>query len=272
MAGSVSQHRVFCWSTPRSLSTAFMKCLSTIEGSVAWMEPYGTAEHFGPDGLLKPPDEVPPEVDYTHAWVKDKLEEDFQGRQAVIIKDLAYAVMGRLQYLPKGYRHSFLIRKPMKSFMSYYRLFKKMSGEEGDASLRGWLPQKGFSYGELAEMADYVEKDLGQQLVIIDADDILNHPATMLQKYCSALGLPFSESILSWEPGMPSNWIVPKSVREAEEEFHWMSTVLESRCFNKAHQTPSNEATEETPDIVKEMVAVAQPFYDKLYARRILPS
>lgn len=247
-----------------------MKCLGTTKGAVAWLEPFGTAEHFGPEGRLAPLEGVPVEPEYTHAWVKEKLEGDFDGQNLVFVKDLAYAVTDRFQFLPKGYRHSFLIRDPLKVFMSYYRVFKKSSVGDTDASLRGWLPQKGFGYGELAELAEYVEKDLGEQLVIVDADDILGCPEVMIEKYCHALNLPFSASILTWEPGMPSNWIVPESVQEAEEKYHWMTNSLSSQSFSKSIQKPVSQ--DEIPQVVKEMVEVSRPFYDKLYARRILPS
>lgn len=237
---------------------------------MAWMEPFSTAEHFGPEGRLAPPEEVPAEPDYKHAWIQEKLEGDFEGHSLVFVKDLAYAVSDRLQFLPTGYRHSFLIRHPLKSYMSYYRLFEKMFGEEGSAHLKGWLPRKGFGYGELADLADYIEQDLGQPLVIVDADDILRQPKVMVEKYCRALRLPFSDAILTWEPGIPKNWIVPKSVRKAEEDYHWMTTVLSSQSFNSSHQTTISQ--DEVPQVVQEMLEVALPFYDKLYAKRLLPS
>ena len=248
-----------------------MKCLGSAEGAVAWLEPYSTAEHFGPDGRLLPPEEIPEDPEYTHAWIKDKLEGDFDGFDVVFVKDMAYGVADKFEFLPKDYRHSFLIRHPLKAFMSYYRLLRKtMSEEEADASLRGWLPKQGFGYGELAELADYVEKELGESPVIVDADDVLAQPEATLRKYCRTLGLPFSKSLLSWEPGMPRNWIFPKVLWEAEKSYNWFTTVLGSRGFKKGLSQPISP--EEVPPVVQELLEVSQPFYDKLHARRILPS
>ncbi|XP_022084420.1 branched-chain-amino-acid aminotransferase-like protein 2 [Acanthaster planci] len=264
------QHRIFCWSTSRCLSTVFMKCLSMTEGALAWLEPFSTAEHYGPQGRLLPPGVVPKEPDYKHAWVKQKLEGDFEGHSLVFVKDLAYAVTERLQFLPNGYRHSFLIRHPLKSFMSFYRLLKKTFGES-EVDFQGWLPQKGFGYGELAELADYVERDLRQPLVIVDADDIQRQPKVMVEKYCRALGLPFSESILTWEPGIPKNWILRKAITEAGDYSPFIATMVNSHSFIRSScQTTISQ--EEVPQVVKEMVEVALPFYEKLHARRLLPS
>ena len=51
MGDEVKQARVILWGVPRSISTSFLKCLTFVEDSVCWHEPYLYAQFAGTDGL-----------------------------------------------------------------------------------------------------------------------------------------------------------------------------------------------------------------------------
>ena len=50
MADSTKQSRVILWGVPRCVSTSFLKCLTFVEDSVVWHEPYLYANMAGTDG------------------------------------------------------------------------------------------------------------------------------------------------------------------------------------------------------------------------------
>lgn len=91
---------------------------------------------------------------------------------------MAYYLGGRLQhadYIPEGYRHTFLIRNPQKSVYSLYKmsLNKELTGwDHFDAS------EVGFK--ELVQVYNLVTEELGQQAIIVDADDLLKYPGNFL--------------------------------------------------------------------------------------------
>jgi hypothetical protein len=56
-------------------------------------------------------------------------------------------------------------------------------------------------YVELRLLFDYlVETGLVDKgdVVVVDADDLLDHPKEIIQKYCEKVGLDFKESMLNW--------------------------------------------------------------------------
>ena len=70
------------------------------------------AEHFGPEARLRSYQEVPLAPEYTVTYVKDQLESENTKDRNVFVKDEAYAVHGQYHVIPKGYKHTFLTRKP----------------------------------------------------------------------------------------------------------------------------------------------------------------
>ena len=47
----------------------------------------------------------------------------------------------------------------------------------------------------------------GTRTVVVDADDLLADPPAVMRAYCDAVGLPFSPSMLSWNPGPVDAWL-----------------------------------------------------------------
>ncbi|KAJ8030643.1 hypothetical protein HOLleu_27111 [Holothuria leucospilota] len=45
----------------------------------------------------------------------------------------------------------------------------------------------------------YVKNNIEPHPVVIDADDLQNHPQQILRKYCEAVGIPFKIRYLSWD-------------------------------------------------------------------------
>jgi hypothetical protein len=122
--------------------------------------------------------------------------------------------------LLKQFHFTFLIRHPRSSIPSYYRCtippLDKMTGFE-------YFDPKEAGYAELRALFDYL-RSVGQvgpkitgrdeatngdhvngdkvEICLIDADDMLDDPYAMIEKYCGSIGIKYSPKMLKWDqPG-----------------------------------------------------------------------
>ena len=137
--------RVILWAPPRSLSTVFEKCLSYVDGVQVVNEPYNTASHDGPEKRIstnpvtesfqefmkKASEDDDEEIVgwdnniCTYQWVKDTLEAEYPTKKLVFCKDLIPGIIDHFDMIPRGYRHTFLIRNPRKTALSIRKLVIK---------------------------------------------------------------------------------------------------------------------------------------------------
>ena len=91
---------------------------------------------------------------------------------------------------------------------------------------------------------------------VIDSRDVLEDPRGVLGRLCAALGLEFSESMLSWEAGP----------RETDGVWakHWYAAVEKSTGFHP-YRPKRDELSNELAPVLDE----CRHYYDHLYAHRI---
>ena len=141
---------------------------------------------------------------FRFASIKRALENTTS--KNVFVKDMGSSITeGYHQYLPKGYKHTFLIRNPTHSIFSYrkamYKHFSQLGLLQGEAADEKtydverderYIPP-GFFTKELYDLWVYVKANLDSNPVIIDADELLTHPKEVLSAYCNAVGLPYHD-------------------------------------------------------------------------------
>ena len=91
---------------------------------------------------------------------------------------------------------------------------------------------------------------------------MLENPHGIVEAYCTAVGIPYIEAALSWEPG-------------ERDEVSWYDggswhTNLRDSDGLKA-QPRSYIDISEAPDRVKEIYEIVLPHYEHLYAHRLAP-
>ncbi|XP_071955330.1 uncharacterized protein [Antedon mediterranea] len=274
------QVRIALWITPRSLSTAFLKCMSTFEKAQLFQEPFFTAKMFGPERTVIIPqfdsifENLPDVKNYTYEHVKNTLEMDYPGKDLVFTKDGAKAIYGRFECIPQGYQHVFLIRKPSKVHVSVEKLRATAQGIGVDKASFYNKDQKclpGSPYRNLLELLEHVRDVLGQKPVVIDADDLTISPGTILKKFCGIVGLEYSESMLKWKPGPDPRWRRAESVQSlfaGMTDAHnnsYSSTGFTTRAPGTGTETPFSELSDE----VRKLVEDSTPYYEKLAAMKI---
>ncbi|XP_033117048.1 uncharacterized protein LOC117116988 [Anneissia japonica] len=253
---------VFLWTIPRSVSTAFARGMESVPNVAIFYEPYASAEHFGPEGRLVPQGTQPTEMEYTFDKVKLMLEDDALTKKVVFVKDLAYAVDRRYEKIAKGFKHTFLIRHPAKSFSSYIKLMESTGTDDVDSCFTSWLPE-GLAYKELSDLYDHIEKIEGQKPIVVNADDLVENPKEVLMKYCEAVGLPYSDKLLSWDCKPKVEWNMAQAIWDLEPIYNWFSNSLTAGGFKKSLSKPP-PALKDLPKTVQECVEKSMPYYDKL--------
>ncbi|XP_071958640.1 uncharacterized protein [Antedon mediterranea] len=292
--GENGQVRVMLWCIPRSVSTAFTKCMSYLDGVQIINEPYVSVYFCGPDRHPFAVDDINKdsdkfhelanavEMDYQAGWKSDTatykfikedvLEGEYLDKKVVFARDMSFGITEKIDMLPKGYCHAFLIRNPTKLFPSWKNMMSKFPKESGknlfDTS--GWMPAK-YGFGESLELYEHlVSSGIEKNPVIIDADDLLVNPKSILKQFCERMGIQYTDKLLSWEPTdeVVQRWKSSTMLMKGNKACDYYQTAFSSTSFSTPKPEPNRA---ELDDDVKACVDAAQPYYDKMYALRVKP-
>jgi len=238
--------RLAMWSGPRNVSTAFMRSWENRPDTIVVDEPfYGHylqatgIEHPGRDEVI-----AHHETDW-RCVVESLLAPLPQGVSVFYQKQMSHHLlphMGR-EWLG-SVTHGFLIRDPAPMLAS---LEVKLGEFDLDAT---GLPQQ-------VEIFEFVRRTTGRVPPVIDSADLLAAPEPMLRALCDALGVPFSERMLSWPPG--------RRASDGVWAKYWYERVERSTGFEPAEAS-------EPPKLagrLAELEARCRPLYEQLHAHRL---
>ena len=295
--------KVFLWCHGRTMSTSFLKCMTFVPDTVAWLEPYALIGKFslkindpvlsGPFRELVEKHGGAPAVakiesgydasDKDFDWLKEQLEGDFPGKKLVFVKDKGGSIFKEVtthqDKIPLGFRHTFLIRNPRKTMMSHLKFFMKghVSGAFSNPNLtRGNLRP----VQHLNEMWKHVKhQGWESNPVVIDSDELLENPKEILEAYCKEVGIPFAEDLLRWEAGddvMTKQWMVPKQTILTFRAAGVHDETFASTGFKKpaaSGEVNMEQILKQIPpkimEAVKEMMEREMPYYNEMYAQRL---
>ena len=236
------------WAVPRSTSTAFEWMMRQRGDLACYHEPFGEAWYQGEDPLWPrlADDSVRTPGLTLEGTLKSLLEHG--DKEPVFIKDFPHYIDHMwTEEMLSHFNHSFLIRDPAKTITS---MFNKWPG----------FHEKEVGFAEQRELFDMLTEINGAPPPVIDSDDMLEDPVRMVRLWCEAIGIPFIEEALSWQPG-------------ARDEVSWWdggsfhANLRESDGLKP--QARKYVELENTPDRVKEVHARVLPHYEHLYQYRI---
>lgn len=98
----------------------------------------------------------------------------------------------------KQFQFTFLIRHPRRAIPSYYRCTVPPLDEV--TGFYEFMPNEA-GYKELVRFFDYLIKENivdKNNLVVIDADDLLDNPEKTIRLYCEKTGIDFKPEMLEW--------------------------------------------------------------------------
>ncbi|XP_072030221.1 uncharacterized protein [Amphiura filiformis] len=266
--------RVIAWGVPRSLSSVFTQCISSKGNVEVFFESFCTAAHGGPEKIFKTPGNLPDDVReplMTFQYVKDQLEANYPGRDMVFLKGMAYAIADRYDKLPEGFLHTFLIRHPGRVFPSLVRLAACFPPFMGEVDFNQINPSPGKSYKEQWDLFQYVTNELKQPAIVIDADDLVANPASVMKQYCDKIGFKFTDDLLTWEPDLVEKhkWHLAQSHKMGNQFIGTYKRAFASTCFEGGAAKEMNYDSES--DDVKAAIEFCLPFYEKIAKYKILP-
>ena len=248
----------FLWATPRSTSTAFEWMMRQRGDLACFHEPFGKAWYQGPEARAPRPapvDRQRPEATFEKIW--NDIQETAQ-KHPVFVKDMPHhtdhlwsdAFLDRIT-------HSFLIRDPVKVLASLHRSYQKAGMEDG-------FEAHEISFGPQQQLFDLL-CSRGTMPPVLDSDDMLEDPDTMVRIYCEAINIPFIRSALSWEPGARDEvlWF------DGNDDI-WHASLRDSdglKPIPRKHTDPS-----ELPMNLKSHYETFIGHYNCLYAHRLRPT
>src|SRR5205809_4228059 len=103
---------------------------------------------------------------------------------------------------------------------------------------------------------DFVRTRTGSIPPIVDAKDVLENPERMLRLFCEAVGIEFSESMLSW----------PRGLRQTDGIWagHWYGEVAKTTSFQ-----PYRARQAKVPAHLREIYDRCRESYERLYEYRL---
>ncbi|KAH7201949.1 P-loop containing nucleoside triphosphate hydrolase protein [Fusarium oxysporum] len=218
---------IFTATHPRACSTAFERVFMARRDILESVhEPFGDAFYYGPEILsdrFRNDTATREQSGFSQKTYKDVLNEVMDAGKdgkRIFIKDMAYYLMapdnnptkvapslgeeepGNPTVLPlevlKQFQFTFLIRHPRRAIPSYYRCTVPPLDEV--TGFYDFMPNEA-GYKELVRFFDFlikeniVDKD---NLVVIDADDLLDNPEKTIRLYCEKTGIDFKPEMLEW--------------------------------------------------------------------------
>jgi hypothetical protein len=145
------------------------------------------------------------------------------------------------------FTHSFLIRDPAKVATSMYKNWPDFVLEE-------------TAFVEQRELFDRLSDRLGTPPPVVDSDDLLSNPSGIVEAYCTAVGIPYIEKALSWEPGARDevSWYDGGS---------WHANLRDSDGLKAQPRRYIDIA--DAPPRVREIHEILLPHYRHLHAHRL---
>lgn len=233
--------RIAMWSGPRNLSTAMMRSFENRADCSVVDEPLYAA-YLAATGLDHPGrDDVIGSQPVDPAVVVASLTDGPLTTPVQYQKHMTHHVLPEVPRGPLGaLTHAFLIRDPERVLTSYAKVRDEPTLEDLG------LPQQ----------VELFETYGGP---VVDAADVLRDPRATLGVLCSAIGIAFSDEMLSW----------PLGPRDSDGVWapHWYAGVEASTGF--APYSPG--AADPLPDRLVPLLERCRPYYDALAPYRLRP-
>jgi len=237
--------RIAMWSGPRNISTAMMRAFENRPDTAVVDEPL-YAFYLERTGLPHPgAGEIIAHDETDWRKVAERLTGPIPGDATVFYqKHMAHHLLPEVERAwLKDFRHAFLLRDPREMLLSLSKVTPDPRPEDTG------LPQQ-------LELFEEVRHLTGKTPPVLDAKDVLGDPRALLAQLCDAVGLEFTEAMLSWPAG-------PRDSDGCWAKY-WYDSVEETTGF----QDWRPREGELSPELAA-VHAACLPHYETLYAERL---
>ena len=233
--------RICLWSGPRNISTALMYSFAQRDDTVVYDEPLyahylsrtpARAYHPGAEEVIATMENDGEVV------VRDLILGD-QPRPVAFFKHMTHHLVNLDPGFLAETTNVLLTRDPVEMLPSYARQIESPSLVD-------------VGYKAHTELLSYL-RSLGQDPPVLDSQQLLLDPRTVLGELCRRIGIPFQKAMLSWPAGAR-----PEDGSWAQ---YWYHSLHRSTGFGE--YVPK---TDPFPDSLKPLLTECQPYYEQLSA------
>src|SRR6476660_1566422 len=238
--------RIAMWSGPRNISTAMMRAWGNRPDTVVVDEPF-YACYLKATGKKHPgAEEVISAGETDWRKVVSQLAGPIpNGKRIFFHKHMTHHLLPEMdrEWLTVV-TNCFLIRDPREVIASYIKKRENPTLED-------------LGYVQQAEIFDFVQTRTKSLPPVLDAKDVLENPDRMLRLLCKEDGVEFTESMLSWPPGL----------RQTDGVWakHWYAEVATTTSFR-----PYRPRHDEVPERFTKIYERCRECYERLYQYRLL--
>jgi hypothetical protein len=237
--------RIAMWSGPRNISTAMMRSWGNRADAFVIDEPF-YAYYLRATGKKHPgAGEVIASGETDWRKVVAQLTGPVPKSKRILFqKQMAHHLLPDVEREWLGaVTNCFLIRDPREVIASYIK-----KRDEPALQDLGFVQQ--------GEIFDFVRTRTKSTPPVVDARDVLEKPERVLRLLCGAIGVEFSQSMLSWPPGL----------RETDGIWagHWYGEVAKTTSFQPYHSSHAK-----LPARLREVYARCHEVYQRLYKYRL---
>lgn len=239
--------RIAMWSGPRNISTAMMRSWGSRADTAVVDEPLYAhylanspyrEQHPGADEIV-----ASSETDWR--VVVQGLTGDTPGGKAIYYqKHMTHHLLPHIDLdWTDALTNCFLIREPSEVLVSYAKVIPNPALEQLG------LPQQ-------MALFERAKARTGTTPPVIDAADVLRDPRRTLSLLCEAIGVPFDEAMLSWQPG-------PRDTDGIWAKY-WYAAVEQSTGF-----APYSIRSEPVPPHLRGVLDECEAVYQAMYVHRL---
>jgi hypothetical protein len=233
------------WSGPRNISTAMLRAFENRPD--AWVVDEPLYAHY----LTQ--------VSVAHPGVEEVIAHHDCDWERVVRGLTGPIPHGRAIYYQKHMAHHWLPHLRGEWVLSLTNAFLLRHPAEMLTSLRArmGLPLlRDTGLPQQLEIFEFVRERTGTTPPVLDAEDVLKDPRGTLTGFCTLVGIPFHEAMLSWPPGRrPTDGVWAK---------YWYDAVERSTGFEPWQPKPRTVAPE-----LRSLLAECLPYYEALGAHRL---
>jgi hypothetical protein len=235
------------WSVPRSVSTGFERMMMERGDFKVIHEPFSYNFYAKEQGATAVGMNVDPDHPLDFEDILAMIEREAQTRP-VFFKDMSYhAIAHADEDFMRKFANTFIIRDPAITLPSHYKLNPEFTLTEA-------------GYESMDKMYEMVKRTSDKEPAIVDGDDLIKDPFTVVKGYCDVVGIPFLPNSLSWGAEFKREWKTWEI---------WHLDAARSTGFQKDLET-FDFTVFDVPRL-KEMYEQCMPYYEKMHAVRIKP-
>lgn len=251
------EHKIQIMMTvPRTISTAFERAMIERGDHKVFHEPWNSEYIFRNKLGGAPPTEIIQAGGYN--GIKE-LFYKYALQRPVYVKDMVWAIKEEIlndEALLSDSKVilSILMRDPALSIESFFLKIKENVSEDKALEITRWV----FCYDALVLLAEKYHQIRGEWPIFVEAEELCENPAAVIQNYCQRAGIAYMPEALTWEKEMPEDW---------EHFKKWHQDAADSGGFNiskKKAYKPFSAVDEKYVPLLEMIYQTQKPHYEKL--------